>query len=172
MVRYGWFFLAAVLLAPAGAGAVDFSLPGLDGVQHSLAEYRGKWVVVNYWATWCPPCRDEIPALEKFYREHKGKDVVVLGVDFEDISAQRLRTFVRVHHMTYPILRAEPAMHTPLGAIPGLPTTYLISPTGHRVARQVGSISAAALNDFIVRSNNAGGVNQTASLALRKLGWR
>jgi len=145
------FFLVAMLVAPLAVAAVNFSLPGLDGVQHKLSDYRGKWVVVNYWATWCPPCREEIPELEKFYKEHKGKDAVVLGVNFEDITREQLRAFVREHHMTYPILQAKPAARTPLGSIPGLPTTYLISPTGKRVARQVGPLTAQALNDFISR---------------------
>ncbi len=154
-----------MLVAPLAAAAVNFSLPGLDGARHKLSDYRGKWVVVNYWATWCPPCREEIPELEKFYRQHKGKDAVVLGVNFEDITAEQLRAFVRQHRMTYPVLQAEPAARTPLGSIPGLPTTYLISPAGKRVARQVGPLTAKALNDFISREQLKG--NEQAALLER-----
>ena len=69
---------------PAMAEPVEYSLPDLDGKMHSLADYRGKWVIVNYWATWCPPCQEEIPDLVNFHDSHKDDDAVVLGINLED----------------------------------------------------------------------------------------
>ena len=146
--------LAAILLALAGlaqAEPVDYSLPGLDGKTHSLADYRGKWVIVNYWATWCPPCQEEIPDLVAFHERHRGKDAVVLGVNYEDIGAEQLKDFVDSFMITYPILRADPDPATPLGPIPGLPTTYIIAPDGSPVARQVGPVTGEQLDEYITR---------------------
>ena len=146
--------LAAILLALAGlaqAEPVDYSLPGLDGKTHSLADYRGKWVIVNYWATWCPPCQEEIPDLVAFHERHRGKDAVVLGVNYEDIGAEQLKDFVDSFMITYPILRADPDPVTPLGPISGLPTTYIIAPDGSPVARQVGPVTGKQLDDYIAR---------------------
>ncbi|TCK17844.1 thiol-disulfide isomerase/thioredoxin [Thiogranum longum] len=133
------------------AEPVDYSLPDLDGKTHSLTDYKGKWVIVNYWATWCPPCLEEIPDLVSFYEKHReqGGDVVVLGVNFEDISQEQLADFVEGQMITYPVLRSEPLASTPLGSVPGLPTTYIIAPDGSPVARQVGPVTGKQLDDYI-----------------------
>ena len=131
------------------AEPVDFALPDVKGVEHKLSDFRGKWVVVNYWATWCPPCLTEIPELVDFHEEHKDKDAVVLGVNFEDIGIKGLEQFSEEYFMNYPVLRTKPGPRSELGSIPGLPTTYLISPEGEVVARQVGPVTAKLINDFI-----------------------
>ena len=139
------------------AEPVDYSLPDLKGKTHSLADYKGKWVIVNYWATWCPPCLEEIPDLVSFYEKHlrQGGDVVVLGVNFEDIGQEQLADFVEGQMITYPVLRSEPLATTPLGPVPGLPTTYIIAPDGSPVARQVGPVTGEQLDDYI-NSKKAG----------------
>jgi thiol-disulfide isomerase/thioredoxin len=140
-----------VLATAAWAEPVDYSLPDVNGKTHSLADYRGKWVIVNYWATWCPPCLEEIPELIDFHERHKDSDAVVLGVNFEDIGVEQLNSFVDSLFISYPILRSEPLPATPLGPIPGLPTTYIIAPDGSPVARQVGPITGEQLEDYIER---------------------
>jgi thiol-disulfide isomerase/thioredoxin len=140
-----------VLATAAWAEPVDYSLPDLNGKTHSIADYRGKWVIVNYWATWCPPCLEEIPELVDFHERHKDSDAVVLGVNFEDIGVEQLNSFVDSLFISYPILRSEPLPATPLGPIPGLPTTYIIAPDGSPVARQVGPITGEQLDDYIER---------------------
>ncbi|MEA2093480.1 MAG: TlpA disulfide reductase family protein [Pseudomonadota bacterium] len=130
---------------------VDYSLPDLNGKDHSLADYRGKWVIVNYWATWCTPCQEEIPDLVEFHDRHKNDDAVVIGVNFEDIGGEQLKAFVDSFLISYPILRSEPLAVTPLGPVPGLPTTYIITPDGSPVARQVGPVTAKQLDDYITR---------------------
>jgi peroxiredoxin len=133
----------------AAADPVDFELPGLDGKYYRLSDYRGKWVLVNYWATWCPPCREELPELEIFYNNHKDDDAVVIGVSMESIKPERLQKFVDKQFLSFPILISEPAARTELGGIPGLPTSFLIDPSGEVVARQVGPVTADDVEQFI-----------------------
>ncbi len=137
------------LTACAQSESVDFILPDLEGKPRSLSEFLGKWVVVNYWATWCPPCREEMPELEVFHANHKDEDAVVLGVNMETISLARLREFAEEQFISFPILREQPRAHTELGKIPGLPTSYLIDPEGRVAGRQVGPLTLQRLERMI-----------------------
>lgn len=152
-MKFNWmpaWLLACVLpFAVLAEAPVKFALPDMQGELHSLDQYRGKWVVVNYWATWCPPCLEEIPDLVDFHERNKDRDAVVVGVNYEDISAEQLTAFVERHMVSYPVLRAEPFADSPLGSIPGLPTTFVIDPEGHAVARQVGPITGEQLQAYI-----------------------
>ncbi len=142
--------LVGLLLgAQASAETVDFTLPDLEGKPHKLSDYRGKWVVVNYWATWCPPCLEEIPELEVFHANHQDKDAVVLGVNMEEIDLESLKVFVDDQFISYPILRTGADSPGELGRVTGLPTSYLVSPAGELAARQVGPITADAIESFI-----------------------
>jgi peroxiredoxin len=141
--------LCALLSFSAMADPVDFELPGLDGKTYRLSDYRGKWVLVNYWATWCPPCREELPELEVFHANHKDKDAVVLGIAMERIKKDRLQKFVDDQFLSYPILMMKPAASTELGKVPGLPTSYLVDPQGELAARQVGPVTLDDLEAFI-----------------------
>ena len=145
------FMLAVLMALPVAAEKVDFTLKDLDGNPVSLSDYRGKWVIVNYWATWCPPCQEEIPELVDFHDRHKDSNAVVLGVNFEDIGVEQLTSCVDSFLISYPILRSEPLPATPLGPRPGLPTTYIIAPDGSPVARQVGPITGEQLEEYIER---------------------
>jgi len=141
------FLLSQIAMAD---DKVDFTLPDMEGKPHSLSDYRGKWVLVNYWATWCPPCREELPELEILHSQSEGK-TVVLGVNMEDIDLKPLRAFVDDQFLSFPILLAgsQPKESQLVGQIPGMPTSYLISPEGEVVARQVGTLTAKIVRSFI-----------------------
>jgi thiol-disulfide isomerase/thioredoxin len=134
---------------------VDFTLPDVDGKQVKLSDFRGKWVVVNYWATWCPPCLTEIPELIAFHEDHKDKDAIVLGVDIEDVTLAELKQFVDEYFINYPIVRMKPAPRSELGLITGLPTSFLISPAGEVIAQQTGPVTAKLIEKFIATQNKS-----------------
>ena len=143
--------LAALCAAlPLAAEEVDFTLPDVAGKSVSLSDFRGKWVIVNYWATWCPPCLDEIPDLVSLYEDNRDS-VVVLGVNYEEVNEGYLKEFVDSHLISYPVVRSEPVPVTPLGPVLGLPTTYIISPQGERVARQEGPVTRKAIEAYLER---------------------
>jgi len=144
-----FLFLLIAASASAGDPVREFSLPDLDGRQHTLAEYQGKWVIINYWATSCAPCLKEIPELEEFYRRHKDSDAIVLGVNYEDIKRSWLLDFIGSVKMSYPVLLAEPNQPTPFGSVMVLPTTIIVSPTGDLSGVHRGAITAAIIDDFI-----------------------
>ena len=143
---------AATIAAPAPAATAatpgqvaatrDFpklSIDTIDGKRFDLADHRGKWVVVNFWATWCGPCLKEMPALSALdtMREH----IEVVGLAYEDTTPEEMRAFLEKRPVSYPIamidVYAPPAdFETPAG----LPTTWLLDPTGKIVKRFVGPV--------------------------------
>jgi thiol-disulfide isomerase/thioredoxin len=148
------FALAALLgmvALPFAARAepVDFELPDVKGKPHKLSDYRGKWVLVNYWATWCPPCLEELPELVIFHELHKDNDAVVLGVNFEDVDTAKLQKFIDNYSISYPVVRSKPGPGSALGPIPGLPTSYLINPKGEVVAQKVGPVTGKSIEKFM-----------------------
>lgn len=155
MFKWLALVILSAVMGVAQAAQNDFTLSGTDGVSHSLKDFRGKWVVVNFWATWCPPCLEELPGLVAFHDQHKDHDAVVIGINYEDIGADQLAAFIKSHHIGYTVLRLNPADTSPFGDISGLPTTYVVNPQGETVARQVGPITGAALESFIRRKTAA-----------------
>lgn len=120
-----------------GGPAPTFSLRRLSGGGDlSLASFRGKTVVLNFFASWCGPCKREAPALEKVWREYRSRGVVVLGVDSGDATGDA-RRFLSVHDITYPIV-SDPAESQALRyGIPGLPVTFVINRVGRVVGGEI-----------------------------------
>jgi cytochrome c biogenesis protein CcmG/thiol:disulfide interchange protein DsbE len=120
--------------ALAGAPAQSFELRRTDGRSDSLARHRGSVVLLNLWTTWCPPCAQEMPALERFARENAGK-VVVLGVD-QGESAAAAAAFARAHGVTFPILLDEQQPYGRAYQGIGLPTSVIVARDG-RIVRGI-----------------------------------
>lgn len=133
----------------AMADEPNFALPDLNGKVHQLSDYRGKWVIVNYWATWCPPCLDEIPELVDFHNAHHTRDAVVVGINYEDSEPAYLKSFVDENMISYPILRANLTRPPVFGRLVGLPTTFIVSPEGKLVQTRTGSVDKAFLEEAI-----------------------
>lgn len=115
----------------------DFTLPNPDGKKVSLKDFRGKVVFLNFWATWCVPCREEMPAMEKLYQEFKDRNFVVLAVNVKD-RKQEAVNFVKELKLSYPMVIDPDAQVGLLYGAWGLPTTYLIGPKGEGLARAWG----------------------------------
>lgn len=151
MISLLFLFLSSAVLA------VDFDFTDIDGKSHKLSQYRGKWVVVNFWATWCPPCRKEIPDLSDFHLEHD--DAVVIGVNYEpELKEEKLKKFTELYLMSYPVTRVNEGITKSLGEPRGLPTTVLIDPQGEIVKKIAGMVSDKSLNKLIEQYENK--VNQ------------
>jgi thiol-disulfide isomerase/thioredoxin len=129
-------FKAIPILQPMkeAAPTPDFSLTDREGKKISLKDFRGKTVFLNFWATWCEPCREEMPAMEKLYQEHNDNNFVVLAVNVKDRRQEAL-AFVKELKLTYPIAFDPNAEVASLYGAGGLPTTYLIGPKGEGLAR-------------------------------------
>jgi thiol-disulfide isomerase/thioredoxin len=140
--------LLIVLLSLAGLQAQAFTLVDSKGKTHSLAQYKGKWVLVNFWATWCPPCLEEIPDLVALHDNKKNK-LVVLGVAMDYKDPKQVLQFADQMMVSYPIILGDQKMAAQIGAIPGLPTTYLYNPEGKVVAYNVGALTRDAVERYI-----------------------
>ncbi len=114
-----------------------FTLPDLDGKIVTLEDFRGSVVVVDLWATWCPPCRVEIPVLIDLYEEYQDQGLVVLGVGLDRGGAADLAPFVKSNGITYPILVGGRAVSEAY-KVTGIPTTFIIGRDGRIVAKHVG----------------------------------
>lgn len=142
--------LALALVAPPSFAAdappaqPSLKVVTLDGTPFDLAAERGKWVIVNFWATWCVPCIKEMPDISKFVQDHA--DVAAIGLAYEDTDKADIVAFVRKHPVVYPIAQVDLFDPPKDFAEPrGLPTTYLIAPDGRVAHRFVGPVTAADL---------------------------
>jgi peroxiredoxin len=135
--------------ALAGAPAVSYDVKRLDGRTDALARYRGSVVVMNLWATWCPPCREEMPALQEFYQEMKSKGVVVLGID-QGESASAAGAFAHEHGVTFPILLDIDQQYGGSYASIGLPTTVIVDRGGHVVRGIDGELTLAQMRAAVL----------------------
>ena len=150
LLGYGLLNKSAEALEP-GDAVPAAALPKLDGQgSGSIADYRGRWLLVNVWASWCTPCRDESPALERFYRAHRDQRFSILGIDSNDLSDDAL-SFVRKYGITYPQLRdgSGDFSQDELGTT-GVPESFLVGPDGRLVLHRLGPVTGDYLESNVV----------------------
>ena len=135
--------------SPASAKTVeDFSFQDMNGKTLNFSDYKGKWVVVNYWAIFCPPCRVEIPDLIRFLDDNPEK-VTVLGMDAGMDEVDRLKEFAKDQKINYPIIPTQNSTMEAFGEVPGLPTTYIVSPSGELIDTHIGLLNYDQLDEYI-----------------------
>jgi len=153
------FFLAAFTLSQLlsvnqlafaePAATANFMLNDMSGNKHQLANYKGKWVLVNYWATWCPPCLEEVPDLVNLYDHRKQKDLMVIGVVFDYKDVKEVKDYVDDMLMSYPIVLGDDSVTAQIGSAQVLPTTYIYNPQGVLVKIKRGLITREYIERMI-----------------------
>ena len=118
--------------------APDFTLKDVDGKTHSLSDYRGKVVMLNFWATWCPPCRFELPSMERAYNKLKQHNVEFLAINLGE-DADTIFTFTADYPVSFPLLMDIDSSVSERYPVIGLPTSYFVSPDGYLIYRAIGS---------------------------------
>ena len=128
---------AVIRFASNPQPAPAFLLSDLDGNVVSTAQWQGKVVLLNFWATWCPPCREEIPILEELAKKYKDS-LQIVGVSLDDDSPAEVRQFAKAFHINYPVVMWSRELVAEYGGVPALPTTFLINKDGRIVQKHEG----------------------------------
>jgi cytochrome c biogenesis protein CcmG/thiol:disulfide interchange protein DsbE len=118
--------------------APDFTLSDLNGKQFRLSDYSGKLVFVNFWATWCPPCRAEIPGFIKMYDKYKDQGLEIIGISTDRDGKDVVKKFIQKNGVNYPIVMYEMDVIEAYGGITGIPTTFIVNQKGEIVNKFVG----------------------------------
>lgn len=125
-------------LVLAGSPAPDFNLPKLDGTMVRLSDYRGKVVFLNIWATWCSPCREEMPSMEKLYQQMKGEDFEILAVSIDILGAKAVAPFVKELKLSFPTLLDPDGTVKRLYSTTGVPESFIIDKNGLVAVKIIG----------------------------------
>jgi peroxiredoxin len=136
-----------------GNTAADFALQKPDGQTVKLSDYVGKKVILNFWASWCPPCREETPALAKFYKDYENQNVVLLGVNLTNTEKTRddAINFAKQSNVTFPILLDTEGKAADQYALVAYPTTVIIDSHGEIRYKYIGGVSYDALKKTIAK---------------------
>ena len=113
----------------------------MDGKNVSLADFRGKVVILDFWATWCPPCIREIPDFIELYEQYKDKGFAMLGISLDQAGISVVKSFAERFKINYPIMMTDGRVDKAYGGITSIPTTFVIDPEGNIRKKHVGYVS-------------------------------
>jgi thiol-disulfide isomerase/thioredoxin len=131
--------------------ANNFVLKDTAGRTHTLSQYKGKWVIVNYWATWCPPCLEEVPDLVALYDSRKNKDVMIIGIAYDYQNAKEVSDYVNDMLISYPIVLGDDSTMKQIGFSDVLPTSYIFDPRGELVKTKHGLVTKQYLESIMAK---------------------
>lgn len=138
----------------SGNAAPDFAVPDIDGKKLSLSAYKGKVVLLDFWATWCTPCREEIPHFVEMQQKYEPQGFQVIGISMDD-DAKPVREFYQKYKMNYPVAVGDDKLAQSFGGVMGLPVNFLIDRDGRIVAKYLGatetSVFDKAVGDLLAR---------------------
>jgi len=134
MRKIGFVLLAVVLLMGCSKSQATFY--DTQGKSIALANLKGKWVIINYWADWCDSCVAEIPELNQFYFNNHDSNIILLGVNYDQLPLDTLRNTVQKIGIAFPVLTEDPNSVWNLGQITAIPVTFIVNPAG-RVAKTI-----------------------------------
>ena len=143
-----------------GKAAPDFALTSLDGKTLKLSDYRGKAVLLNFWATWCEPCKIEMPWFVDLQKKYEAQGFTVLGVAMDDSSPSDIADFAKKMGVNYPIVIGKEAVGDQYGGIPYLPSSFYIDRDGKIVDRVFGLMSRSEIESNIQKAMSQGQVAQ------------
>lgn len=164
-----------------GVRAPDFTLTSLDGRKVKLSDFRGKAVLLNFWATWCPPCKVEMPWFEDLQRQYAKDGLVVLGIAMDDSEPASIAKFATQLGVNYLVLLGTDQVSDDYGDVQYLPTTFYISRDGTIVDKMTGLLERKDIEEAVkktlnstatpvnVQQNQARVVNNSAAMSIKKL---
>ena len=141
-----YFFLTYLILILSSCSEPDYSL--VDGSSGKLDDFLGRWLIVNYWADWCPPCIKEMPELENFYNDNEDR-VLVLTYNFDRLEGEELQSQIIRFGVNVPSILTDPGILFGWEAPPSLPTTYIINPEGILIHTLIGPQTQESLEALI-----------------------
>jgi thiol-disulfide isomerase/thioredoxin len=158
--------IALVTLFMAAPGARAFDLTDTQGIKHRLADSRGHWVVLNYWATWCVPCIQEIPEIAQFHRKHA--NVVVIGVAVDVTDPGLVKRFAKKVGHDYPLVLSDDGVEKQLGTPKALPTTRIYDPSGKIIYDKPGRVDFKFLEE---KTGSASSAQRALQAVMTRFGY-
>lgn len=143
------FLTTGLAFTQSRTKAPNFSLKSSDGETIELAKLKGKVVVVNFWATWCGPCRAEIPGFLEVYKKYKSKGLEIVGVSLDEYGWEVVKPFTAKFKITYPVVIGDGKLAQDYGGIRAIPTTSIVDKEGNVVTRHVGILTKAQFEKII-----------------------